>query len=73
MAAIFSRLASMPRSKMTNLRSLPEGTLKTHFSRLSLMRNFRRLAKVFLQVFNEASRLPGLDDDVVDVDFKVPT
>jgi hypothetical protein len=35
MAAIFSGLASMPRSETMNPRSMPRGTPKTHFSRLS--------------------------------------
>jgi hypothetical protein len=35
MAAIFSGLASMPRSEMMNPRSMPRGTPKTHFSGLS--------------------------------------
>jgi hypothetical protein len=35
MAAIFSGLASMPRSKTMNPRSMPRGTPKTHFSGLS--------------------------------------
>src|SRR5688572_1016423 len=35
-AAIFSGLASMPRSETMNPRSMPRGTPKTHFSGLSL-------------------------------------
>jgi hypothetical protein len=35
MAAIFSRLASMPRSETMNPRSMPWGTPKAHFSGLS--------------------------------------
>jgi hypothetical protein len=35
MAAIFSELASMPRSETMNPRSMPRGTPKTHFSGLS--------------------------------------
>jgi hypothetical protein len=35
MAVIFSGLASMPRSETMNPRSMPRGTLKTHFSGLS--------------------------------------
>jgi hypothetical protein len=35
MAAIFSGLASMPRSETMNPRSMPRGTPKTHFSGLS--------------------------------------
>jgi hypothetical protein len=35
MAAIFSGLASTPRSEMMNPRSMPRGTSKTHFSGLS--------------------------------------
>jgi hypothetical protein len=37
MAAIFSGLASMPRSDMMNPSSIPLGTPKTHFLGLSLM------------------------------------
>jgi hypothetical protein len=33
MAAIFSGLASMPRSETMNPKSMPRGTPKTHFSR----------------------------------------
>jgi hypothetical protein len=36
MAVIFSGLASMPRSETMNPKSMPQGTPKTHFSRLSL-------------------------------------
>jgi hypothetical protein len=35
MAAIFSGLASMPRSETMNPKSMPQGTLKTHFLGLS--------------------------------------
>jgi hypothetical protein len=35
MAAIFSGLASMPRSETMNPKSMPRGTPKTHFSGLS--------------------------------------
>jgi hypothetical protein len=37
MAAIFSGLASMPRSETMNPRSMPWGTPKTHFSGLRLL------------------------------------
>jgi hypothetical protein len=37
MAAIFSGLASMPRSETMKPRSMPQGTPKTHFSGLSFM------------------------------------
>jgi hypothetical protein len=36
MAAIFSGLASVPHSEMMNPKSMPRGTLKTHFLGLSL-------------------------------------
>ena len=36
MAAIFSGLASIPRSETMNPKSMPRGTPKTHFSGLSL-------------------------------------
>jgi hypothetical protein len=35
MAVIFSGLASMPHSETMNPKSMPQGTLKTHFSGLS--------------------------------------
>jgi hypothetical protein len=60
MAAIFSGLASMPRSETTNPRSMPRGTPKTHFSGLSFMPfAFRHL--------NVVSGFPRLDYDVIDV------
>jgi hypothetical protein len=46
MAAIFFGLASMPCSEMMNPRSMPRGTLKAHFSRLSFTPFARRHPKV---------------------------
>jgi hypothetical protein len=45
MAEILSGLASMPRSDMTKLRSMPLGTPKTHFSRFSFTPCCRSFAK----------------------------
>jgi hypothetical protein len=52
MAAIFSGLASMPRSETMNPRSMPRGTPKTHFSGLS----FTPLALRNLNVVSRSER-----------------
>jgi hypothetical protein len=52
MAAIFSGLASMPHSETMNPRSMPQGTPKTHFSRLS----FTPFALRHLNVISRSER-----------------
>ena len=47
MAEIFSGLALMPRLETMKLSGIPLGTLKTHFSRLSLMSFARSFMKVY--------------------------
>jgi hypothetical protein len=69
MAIIFSRLASMPRSETMNLSSIPLGTPKTYFSRLSFMPFSQSFLKVFFEVDHELVNLFGLDYDVIHVIF----
>jgi hypothetical protein len=58
MAAIFSGLASMPRSETMNPRSMPRWTPKTHFSGLSFTPFALR---------EEVGGFPCVDNDVINV------
>jgi hypothetical protein len=67
MAAIFSGLASMPCSETMNPRSMPRGTLKTHFSGLSFTPFARRHPKSCFEVGEEVGGFPCLDNDVINI------
>jgi hypothetical protein len=74
MAAIFSGLASMPRSETMNPKSMPWGTPKTHFSGLSFTPFAFRLetSECHFKVGKEVGGFPCLDYDVIDVGFDRP-
>jgi hypothetical protein len=66
-AVIFSGLVSMSRSKTMNPKSVPRGTLKTHFSGLSLMFFCLKAFERDIEIVNQIVDLPGFYYDVVNV------
>jgi hypothetical protein len=67
MDAIFSGLASMPRSETMNPRSMPRGTPKTHFSGVELHALCSQTLEYRFKVREKVRGFPRLDYDVIDV------
>ena len=71
MAAIFSGLASMPRSETMNPKSMPRGTPKTHFG-IELDAFCLETPECHFKVGEEVGSFPRLDYDVIDVGLDRP-
>lgn len=69
MAAIFSGLASMPRSETMNPNSIPFGTPKHALLRVELYAVFPQFCECQFEVVDERARLLGFNNDVIHVDL----